>query len=60
MSKSLLFKNRPEFFIINETSFDSNFIFLLFGIHIDSLVLTNSNPFAFLQLMFLVVQGNLD
>jgi hypothetical protein len=60
ISNSLLFKNRPEFLIINETNIESNLNFLLLGIYIDSLTLANLNPFAFKKLKFLAIQGNLE
>jgi len=60
ISNSLLFKNRPEFLIINETNIESNLNFLHLGIYIDSLTLTNLNPFAFKKLKFLAIQGNLE
>jgi hypothetical protein len=60
ISNSLLLRNRVEFLSSNDTNIDNNLNYLLFSIYIDSISLTNLNPFAFRKLKYLIVKGNLE
>jgi hypothetical protein len=60
ISNSLLLRNRVEFLNTTKTNIDNNLNYFLFSIYIDSIALTNLNPFAFRKLKYLIVKGNLE